>query len=111
MKREFYIYQEELVNFRIDCNAITLSEYVKILNDNFCEADMKKLRTESIVSYLITHNFLNETDKKLIPTLKGKLLGIAQEERTLPSGDKYIVNVYSNSMLKHITDNIYSIIL
>lgn len=107
MKREFYIYQEKLVDFIIDCDVITLSEYVKILNDNFCEKDMKKLRMESIVSYLITHRFL---DDKLVPTIKGKLLGISQEERFLPSGDKYIVNVYSNNMLKYITDNIYSII-
>ena len=111
MKREFYIYQEELVGFKLSDDTLTLSEYVKILNDTFCEPDMKKMRVEKVISYLIAHRFLKRNDRNmLVPTIKGKLFGIFQEERVCRSGDRYIVNIYPNCVLKYLTDNIYSII-
>lgn len=51
-KREFYIYQEDLVRYRTKRNCVTISQLVGDLNENYCVENMLKLRTETITNYL-----------------------------------------------------------
>ena len=110
MKCDFYISQEDLIKFKENGTNLTLSDFVKQLNEKFCQTDMKKLRVEVIVDYLKNNRFLEVVDDAIVPTKKGSMLGITREERVSDSGISYEVNVYSNRMLNYILDHIYRII-
>ena len=76
-KKEFYIYQEDLIKYKESQVPVNLSKFVKDLNIKFCEEDMKKLRTEKITTFLVERGYLLEGEERYRrPTTKGKLLGI-----------------------------------
>lgn len=111
MKNEFYVFQEDLIQFNIEANNITLSEFVQIINKAFCREGMKKLRVETITKFLCARNMLHVNDKgKIIPTTKGNLWGITEEMRMTEEKEEYRVNIYSKRMLIYLLDNLYNII-
>lgn len=58
MKKDFYIYQEDLIKYEILTNEITISDLVIDLNRKFCVEGMKRLRTETITDYLEIKGYL-----------------------------------------------------
>ena len=102
-KKDFYIYQEDLIRYKISQSNITISQLVEDLNKYYCQENMQKLRTEKITNYLSAKGylFLNEEMKKR-PTLKGKLLGIEVERITQKNGQLYEVNLYNERAKKYI---------
>lgn len=111
VKKEFYIYQEDLIKYELKEEFLTISKLVVNLNVKYCESDMKKLRTETITDFLLMKGYLyldKDTYKK--PTLKGKILGITRGEISDKEGNKYSVNLYNLRAQKYIIDNIYDIL-
>ncbi len=111
MKRVFYIYQEDLIEYNVCDSDLSITEFVQRLNKTFCTEDMKKLRAEQIIDYLVKEGFLErKADKTKVPTTKGKLMGIGEEERTGKDGVIYSVITYTPKGQLYILDKIYKII-
>ena len=58
IKKKFYLYQEDLIKYKIDIKNITISKLVEDLNSKFGRDDMQKLRTETITNYLTANRYL-----------------------------------------------------
>lgn len=111
MKMEFYIYQEDLIKYNVCDSNVSITEFVQRLNKTFCIEDMKKLRAEQIIDYLVKEGFLERNaDKTKIPSTKGKLMGIGTEERIGKDGEIYKVITYTPKGQLYILDKIYKII-
>lgn len=111
MKREFYIYQEDLIEYNVCNSDVSITEFVQRLNKTFCSEGMKKLRAEQITDYLVKKGFLEKNaDKTKVPTTKGKLMGIGREERIGKDGTRYKVITYTPKGQLYILDQIYKII-
>lgn len=111
-KREFYIYQEDLVRYRTKRNCVTISQLVGNLNENYCVENMLKLRTETITNYLKKQGYLSvDENNKKRPTLKGRVLGITVGSSTAKNGDRYDVNLYNEKAQQYVVDNLYNILL
>ena len=111
MKRDFYVFQEDLIGFKLGIDNVTLSEFARIINQTFGSPDMKKLRVESLIEFLVKKKMIRRDETGiLIPTLKGRAVGINQQTRINTSNKEYMVNVYSKNVLSYILDNIYKII-
>lgn len=110
-KRDFYIYQEDLIKYPMQEEPLTISKLVKDLNDRYCESDMKKLRIDTITDFLVKQGylFINENSRK-IPTPKGNILGIIMGYIVDKDGNKHLVNLYTVRAQKYIIDNLYDII-
>lgn len=109
-KRKFYIYQEELIRYKVSTESITISQLVRDLNDRYCKEDMVKLRTETITNYLSDKGYLFLEDNKKRPTFKGKLLGIEVGCITDRNGQTHEVNLYNERAQKYVLDNLYEMI-
>lgn len=111
IKKKFYLYQEDLIKYKIDIKNITISKLVEDLNSKFGRDDMQKLRTETITNYLTANRylFITESDKKR-PTLKGKLLGIEVGIITDKRGQEIEVDLYNERAQNYILDNLYEMI-
>ena len=113
MKKDFYIYQEDLINYEITTNEITITDLVMDLNCKLCMDGMKKLRTEAITNYLQSKGYLeyDQEKRKKKPTILGNLLGIDVRRRFNKERNiEYDVNVYDRNAQKYILDNLYKII-
>ncbi len=62
-KRKFYVYQEDLIRYKIVQETVTISQLVEDLNKKYSQDDMQKLRTETITNYLKETN-INYSDWK-----------------------------------------------
>lgn len=110
-KRNFYIYQEDLIKYEIKEESVTISKLVEDLNNRYCEDDMRKLRTEIITDFLLRKGYLyRDEDMHKRPSLKGKILGIKIENIFREKGNKYVVNVYNARAQRYIIDHIYDIL-
>lgn len=109
-KRKFYIYQEDLIQYKIVNTHINISKMVNNLNLQFREENMKALRSEEITTYLERKGFLFLDDNRKKPTKKGKLLGIKVEKYYDLKGNEYEMNIYNECAQKYILDNLYDII-
>lgn len=110
-KRDYYIYQEDLVKINPDKKDVSISEIVKRLN-SFCKPGMKKMRTVQITNYMLEKNFLFENEQgSKRPTTKGTILGIRVEERKDEFETIYFVNLYNERAQMYIYDHLYDIIL
>ena len=110
-KKKFYVYQEDLIRYKIDMEKVTISKLVEDLNSKFSQENMQKLRTETITNYLMLNGYLTiiDSDQKR-PTLKGKLLGIEVGMITDKRGQEIEVNLYNERMQNYILDNLYEMI-
>lgn len=110
-KKEFYIYQEDLIKYEIQKEFVSISQLVEDINIKYCDEDMKKLRTTAITDFLQSQGYLfvNETGRKR-PTRKGKILGISQGFILDETENKYQVNLYNERAQRYILDNLYDII-
>ena len=110
-KKEFYVYQEDLIRYRVKYEKVTITQLVEVLNAMFSQEDMKRLRTEIITNYLTTNGYLTITDSdKKRPTFKGKLLGIDVGVITDKTGREVEVNLYNEKAQNYILDNLYEMI-
>lgn len=111
-KSEFYIFQEDLIRIRPYEKAMSISEIVGDLNNRFASENMKKLRIEIVVNYLIKKNFLylDENNKKK-PTQKGSILGISIKENINSNNEKYTCIIYNEKAQQFILDHLYEMIL
>lgn len=110
-KKKFYIYQEDLIQYQINRDYITISQMVNELNLKFCQDNMKKLRSEVITDFLVENGFLVlNTNKRKIPTKKGEILGIKYKKYIDLNGIEYEINMYNKRAQKFILDNFYEII-
>lgn len=110
-KKKFYIYQEDLIQYQINRDYITISQMVNELNLKFCQDNMKKLRSEVITDFLVENGFLVlNTNKRKIPTKKGEILGIKYKKYIDLNGIEYEINMYNKRAQKFILDNLYEII-
>lgn len=110
-KRKFYVYQEDLIRYRVRQEKITISQLVEDINAKYCQEDMLKLRTETITNYLTVNGYLAVSDAgKKRPTLKGKLLGIDAGLMTDKSGQEIEVNLYNERAQNYILDNLYEML-
>lgn len=57
-KKKFYVYQEDLIRYKVGMEKITISKLVEDLNSKFSQEDMQKLRTETITNYLTLNGYL-----------------------------------------------------
>ena len=76
-KRNFYIYQEDLIRYEVSQKPLAISQLVEDLNKKYGQENMRKLRTDIITNYLNVMGYLvvdNKNRKR--PTQKGRLLGI-----------------------------------
>ena len=113
MKKDFYIYQEDLIKYEILTNEITISDLVIDLNRKFCVEGMKRLRTETITDYQEIKGYLEfeQEERKKRPTTLGNLLGIYVRHQLNEKEDiEYDVNIYNRNAQKYILDNLYRII-
>ena len=110
-KKKFYVYQEDLIRYKIDMEKVMISKLVEDLNSKFSQENMQKLRTETITNYLMLNDYLTiiDSDKKR-PTLKGKLLGIEVGMITDKRGQEIEVNLYNERAQNYILDNLYEMI-
>ncbi len=110
-KKEFYIYQEDLIQYQIKRDYITISQMVNELNLKFCQNNMKKLRSEVITDFLVENGFLVlNTNKRKVPTKKGEILGIKYKKYIEKNAVEYEMNMYNKRAQKFILDNLYEII-
>ena len=110
-KKQFYIYQEDLIKYKESQVPVNLSKFVKDLNIKFCEEDMKKLRTEKITTFLVERGYLLEGEERYRrPTTKGKLLGIFTDNILDKTGQERLVNFYTSKAQRYILDNMYEIL-
>jgi len=110
-KRDFYIYQEDLIKYSVTKENVTISKLVEDLNVKYCENDMRRLRTETITNFLIKQGYLfRDKNARKRPTLKGKILGIEVGYILDEDGNKYLTNLYTMKAQKYIIDNIYDMI-
>ncbi len=107
-KKNFYIYQEDLVRYEVNGKEKTISQFVSEINKQYCRSDMKKLMTKRITDYLIAKGYLDKNDRT--PTSKGKLLGIKMDEVVDKNGEVREVNFYNVRAQKYLLDNLYEII-
>ena len=110
-KRKFYVYQEDLIRYKLVQETVTISQLVEELNKKYSQDDMQKLRTETITNYLTNNGYLvvNDNGKKR-PTFKGKILGIEVGYITDKVGQEIEVNMYNDRAQKFILDNLYEMI-
>ena len=110
-KRKFYVYQEDLIRYKLLQETVTISQLVEELNKKYSQDDMQKLRTETITNYLTNNGYLvvNDNGKKR-PTFKGKILGIEVGYITDKVGQEIEVNLYNDRAQKFILDNLYEMI-
>lgn len=110
-KKKFYVYQEDLIKYRVTQDSVTISQMVTDLNVKFNHDNMQKLRTETITNYLTNSGFLyvNDNGKKR-PTFKGRVLGIEVGYITDKNEQEIEVNLYNERAQKYILDNLYDII-
>lgn len=110
-KRKFYVYQEDLIRYKIVQETVTISQLVEDLNKKYSQDDMQKLRTETITNYLTNNGYfvVNDNGKKR-PTFKGKILGIEVGYITDKGGQEIEVNLYNDRAQKFILDNLYEMI-
>lgn len=107
-KRDFYIYQEDLINYTMKEEPVTISKLVEDLNVKYCENDMKKLRPETITNFLLKQGYLlMDENARKSPTPKGKFLGIVVGYISDKDGNKHLINLYNVRAQKYIMDNIY----
>ena len=103
-KEQFYIYQEDLIQFSFREEYLSITEMVVRLNEKFCKEGMKKLRTETITNHLQKKGFLFlDSDGRKRPSQKGKLLGIAVKQK---EGKDYFVNQYNRRAQKYILNQL-----
>jgi len=110
-KRNFYIYQEDLIRYEVSQKPLTISQLVEDLNKKYGQENMKKLRTDTITNYLNVMGYLvvdNKNRKR--PTQKGRLLGIEVGCIIDKEGKKHEVNLYNERAQKYILDNLYEMI-
>jgi predicted transcriptional regulator len=111
----FTITPEELNKYQIDDKPIPVSEITKRINDLVDLETMSKLRHTSITSFLLKSGLLVEQEfadgkKYIIPTEKGKSIGISREERQAHNNRLYYVTVYNADAQRFILENIHAII-
>lgn len=110
-KKQFYVYQEDLIKYKSNKVPVTISNLVQEFNERFCSAEMKRLRTENITDFLIKQRYLYlDKDGAKRPTEKGKWLGISTQKIANENGKEYLMNMYNSRAQKYIFDNIYEII-
>lgn len=109
-KKEFYVYQEDLIRYEINKDLATISQLVGELNLKYCMEDMKKLRTTQITNFLKSQGYLylDETGRKR-PTRKGNILGINVGYISDEMENKYQVNFYNKRAQGYILDNLYDV--
>ena len=113
-KQAFSISHEALKNYRLSAAPIPVSEITKRINELIDESVMKKLKYESITTFLLQSGFLVLTEtgdgkKTKAPTKQGNAIGITTEERVSQSG-MYLVTVYNAEAQQSILDNIDAVI-
>lgn len=106
-KKDFYIYQEDLIHYKPYEYDVSISEMVCELNKRFVSSDMKKLRLEQIIDFLIERDILSQEDNKKMPTSKGNLLGVSIKEKINSKSEKYNCIVYDKAAQQYILDHLY----
>ena len=111
-KRNFYIYQEDLIRYEVSQKPLTISQLVEDLNKKYGQENMKKLRTDIITNYLNVMGYLVvDQNKCKWPTHMGRLLGLEVGCSTDKKGNEYEVNLYNERAQKYILDNLYDMIV
>ncbi|MGM9791094.1 MAG: hypothetical protein ACI3Y4_01670 [Candidatus Cryptobacteroides sp.] len=83
--------------------AVFVREINKVIPDN-----MRPIRYSKIINWLISNKYLEENEKKKIPTDTGKAIGISAGIKEGPNGTYWAVE-YTSSAQRFIIDNINSI--
>ena len=110
-KRKFYVYQEDLIRYKVSREFSTISQLVEDLNKRYSQKGMQKLRTDTITNYLYVMGYLFVDDKnRKRPTKKGKLLGIKVDRIIDKERKEYEVNLYNERAQKYILDNLYEML-
>lgn len=109
-KEKFYIYQEDLIQTPVMDEVVTISGFVGYLNKMYCKSNMKKMRCESIYSFLHKKRYIEIKDDVRIPTKLGILVGIYKQEKVNDLGQKYECLVLSDKAQQMLLDNFYNII-
>lgn len=109
-KENFYIYQEDLIQTKVLDNPITISGFVSYLNGLYCGNNMKKMRSEKVISYLHQKKYIEIQDNIRIPTKLGEMIGIFRQSRINDNGQRYDCLVLTDKAQQMLLDNFYKII-
>src|SRR5574344_2166512 len=109
----FAITPEQLGNVKLSDEPLSISNFVKLINEQVDISTYKKLKYTTISEWLVSIGLLfveTKFDKKRKrPPEKGKSMGIISENRVGYNGE-YEAVLYNKDMQKFILDNIFDII-
>lgn len=111
-KQEFPIETLQLFEYKQD---LTISNFVKQINEQIDETIYKKLSYSTILRWLKQEGFLREYEveagkKVTTPTEKGIQIGIVSEKATAFSGAEYIRIIYTRQAQEYIVKNMQMIL-
>ncbi|WP_313071174.1 hypothetical protein [Lacrimispora sp.] len=110
-KKDFYIYQEDLIRYKPYKDDVSISEMVCELNKQFVSSNMKKLRVERVIDFLIVKGILSlEEDNIKVPTSKGKLIGLSIKEKINSNNEKYSYIAYDKAAQQYLLDHLYDVL-
>jgi hypothetical protein len=93
---------------------ISISTLTSVINEVIKEQGCSSLTAVRVSDWLVSEGYLQVMDQNgkrtKVPTSKGTLFGITQEERT-GSSDKYFVNLYSLAVQQFIVEHVHDIML
>ncbi len=110
----FEITDEELKRYKFSDDPIGINEIAKRINALVSEAANGKLNYTAISRWLEAFEYLEMTEsngaRMRRPSLKGRAIGIIEEERSLADGRSYTAVLYSKKAQRFIIDNLQEMI-